>query len=95
MRKLLYALPFLILATGFLMVDFRPAVIVPITLNWLTFWLEYRYGSESKEGDELIALGISMSSVLIPAHQAFAELLAFVIFVLELTALFVKFKLRD
>ncbi|NJE06244.1 hypothetical protein E3E36_08835 [Thermococcus sp. M36] len=94
MRRLFFALPFLAIGVLYLFMDLRETPLIIVTLGWLTFALEYRYGGESKDGEELIALGISMSVVLMPIHQALAELLALFMFILELTVLFVKFKLK-
>ncbi|AEK72476.1 hypothetical protein GQS_02875 [Thermococcus sp. 4557] len=93
MRRLLLALPFLILGVLYLFVDFRETPLIIVALNWLTFALEYRYGGESKEGEELVALGVSMSILLLPLHEAIAEILALFIFILVMTALFIKFKM--
>jgi hypothetical protein len=93
MRRLYYALPFLLIATAYLVWNVRITLGVIVILNWLTFFLECRYGGESKEGEELIALGIAASSSLGLGRGVFASIgkfLALFIFILELTSLIVK-----
>ncbi|MCD6372778.1 MAG: hypothetical protein J7L37_04435 [Thermococcus sp.] len=94
MRRLFYALPFLIFGFCALMMELTIPRLVIVGLTWLTFALEYRYGGESKEGEELVALGVSISTVLMPVHQVLSVILALFIFMLEVTALFVKFKVK-
>ena len=94
MRRLLVAIPFLIIGLAYLSVNFQKAVFITMVLNWLTFALEYRYGGESREGEELVAIGVSGSSILLPTHPSFAEGLAVFMFVMEIAGLFAKFKLR-
>ncbi|QDA31154.1 hypothetical protein FH039_05460 [Thermococcus indicus] len=94
MRRLLFALPFLLAGFLYLFMDFRETPMIILTLGWLAFALEYRYDGESTESDELVALAISMSVVLIPLHEGVAEILALFIFILVMTALFIKFKMR-
>ncbi|NJE30941.1 hypothetical protein E3E38_07785 [Thermococcus sp. 18S1] len=92
MRRLLYALPFLFLGLALLFWRLTPTGAMVVLLAWLTFVLEYRYGGESREGDELVALGVSISVLLLPLHEAIAEILALFIFILAMTALVIKFK---
>ncbi|KUH33602.1 hypothetical protein APY94_05255 [Thermococcus celericrescens] len=92
MRRLLYALPFLLFGLGLLFWQLTFTRTIVVFLGWLTFALEYRYGGESRENDELVALGISMSIVLMPLHEAIAEILALFTFILVMTALVIKFK---
>lgn len=94
MRRLLIALPFLLFGLGVLFWRLTFTRTIVVLLNWLTFALEYRYGGESREGEELVAVGVSGSSVMLPVHPTFAEAFAVFMFMLELAALFVKFKLK-
>ncbi|NJE03212.1 hypothetical protein [Thermococcus sp. MV11] len=94
MRRLFYALPFLVLGLGLLFWEPTVARAAVVLLGWLTFALEYRYGGGSREGEELVALGVSVPLLLLPISQTLAEFLAVFMFVLELAALFVKFKLK-
>jgi hypothetical protein len=94
MRRLFYALPFLVLGLGLLFWEPTVARAAVVLLGWLTFALEYRYGGGSREGEELVALGVSVPLLLLPISQTLAELLVVFMFVLELAALFVKFKLK-
>ncbi|NJE60905.1 hypothetical protein E3E51_03955 [Thermococcus sp. 21S7] len=91
-RRLFYAIPFLLFGLGLLFWQLTFARAMVVLLGWLTFAMEYRYGGESREGDELVALGISMPVVLIPVHEAIAETLALFIFILVMADLFIKFK---
>ncbi|ASJ04384.1 hypothetical protein [Thermococcus barossii] len=94
MRRLFYALPFLVFGLGLLFWEPTVARAAVVLLGWLTFALEYRYGGGSREGEELVALGVSVPLYLLLINQTLAELLAVFMFVLELAALFVKFKLK-
>lgn len=38
MRRLYYALPFLLIATGYVLWDFRETPAIIVLLNWLTFF---------------------------------------------------------
>lgn len=91
-RSIFYALPFLLFGLGLLFWQLTFTRTIVIFLAWLTFALEYRYGGESRESDELAALGISMSIVLLPLHEAIAEILALFIFILVMTVLVIKFE---
>lgn len=93
MRRLYYSLPFLLFATGYLLWEFRMTPAVIVLLNWLTFFMEHRYGGESKEGEELIAVGIIVSSSLWLGGGSLisiAEFLALFVFILEFTSLLIK-----
>ncbi len=93
MRRLYWAVPFLIYDLLLLCYMFVIQNIAVALFNLLTFFLEYRYGGESKEGEELVVGGIVMSSILVPLgglFSSFAVLLAGFMFLLELTATFVK-----
>lgn len=94
MRRLFYALPFLIFGFCALMIEPTIPRLIVVGLAWLTFLIEYRYGGESREGEELVALGVSTAVVLMPLHRAVSLILAVSMFVLELAALFIKFKLK-
>ncbi|HDZ35903.1 MAG TPA: hypothetical protein ENH81_03180 [Thermococcus sp.] len=94
MRRLFYALPFLIFGFCALMIEPTISRLIVVGLAWLTFLIEYRYGGESREGEELVALGVSTAVVLMPLHRAVSLILAVSMFVLELAALFIKFKLK-
>lgn len=94
MRKLFYALPFLVFGLCVLMMEPTISRLIVVGLAWLTFLIEYRYGGESREGEELVALGVSTAVVLMPLHRAVSLILAVSMFVLELAALFIKFKLK-
>ncbi|GAB6102104.1 hypothetical protein JCM16138_13270 [Thermococcus atlanticus] len=93
MRRLFLALPFLILGILYLFMELRQDYLMIVTLNWLTFALEYRYGGESREGEELVAFGVSGSTVIMPVHTTFAEVFAAFMFLMEMASLFAKFKL--
>ena len=96
MRRLFYALPFLVLGLGLLFWEPTVARAAVVLLGWLTFALEYRYGGGSREGEELVALGVSVPLLLmlLPSiYQTLAEFLAVFMFLLEMTVLFVKFKM--
>ncbi|NJE10047.1 hypothetical protein [Thermococcus sp. MAR1] len=93
MRRLLIALPFLVLGLFYLFMELRMGYLMVVLLGWLTFALEYRYGGESKEGEELVAFSVSASIVIAPLHVAFAEVFAVFIFLMEVASLFAKFKL--
>jgi|GEM_PF-3574236 len=95
MRRILIAVPFLIIGLAYLLMDFNEASLVTMTLNWLTFMLEYRYGGESREAEELVAFGVSGSSVLLPLHPAFAEGFAVFMFAMEMAGLFARFRLAS
>ena len=95
MRRLFYALPFLIFGFCALMIEPTISRLIVVGLAWLTFLIEYRYGGESREGEELVALGVSTAVVLMPLHRAVSLILAVSMFVLELAALFIKFKLKS
>ena len=62
MRKLFYALPFLVFGLCVLMMEPTISRLIVVELAWLTFLIEYRYGGESREGEELVALGVSTAS---------------------------------
>ncbi|AIU70327.1 hypothetical protein TEU_08275 [Thermococcus eurythermalis] len=62
MRKLFYALPFLVFGLCVLMMEPTISRLIVVGLAWLTFLIEYRYGGESREGEELVALGVSTAS---------------------------------
>lgn len=94
MRKLFYALPFLVFGLCVLMMEPTISRLIVVGLAWLTFLIEYRYGGESREGEELVALGVSTALVLMPLYRAVSLILAVSIFLLELAALFIKFKLK-
>ena len=94
MRRLFYALPFLIFGFCALMMEPTISRLIIVGLAWLTFLIEYCYGGESREGEELVALGVSTAVVLMPLHRAVSLILAVSMFVLELAALFIKFKLK-
>ncbi|WP_054840477.1 hypothetical protein [Thermococcus sp. JCM 11816] len=89
MRRLYYALPFLLIATGYVLWNVRITPGIIALFNWLTFFLELRYGGESKEGEELVAMSIAVSSLLGLGKGTLAsigEFLALFTFILELTA---------
>ena len=93
MRRLYWAVPFLIYDLFLLCYMFVLQNVAVALFNLLTFFIEYRYGGESKEGEELAVVGIVMSSALVPLgglFSSFAVLLAGFMFFLELTAAFVK-----
>lgn len=94
MRRLFYALPFLVFGLCVLMMEPTISRLIVVGLAWLTFLIEYRYGGESREGEELVALGASTAVVLMPLHPVVSLILAVSIFLLELAALFIKFKLK-
>lgn len=94
MRRLFYALPFLVFGLCVLMMEPTISRLIVVGLAWLTFLIEYRYGGESREGEELVALGVSTALVLMPLHVTVSLILAVSIFLLELAALFIKFKLK-
>ena len=93
MRRLYWAVPFLLYNVFYsFWVYVLPNVVVAF-FNLLTFLIEYRYGGESKEGEELVVFGIALSSLLLPVGDlvaSFASALAGFMFFLELTAAFVK-----
>ena len=93
MRRLLIALPFLVLGLFYLFMELRMDYLMVLLLGWLTFALEYRYGGESREGEELVAFSVSASIVIAPLHMTFAEVFAAFIFMMEVASLFAKFKL--
>ena len=94
MRRLYWAIPFLLFLVAYLFGNLTIPALVVTLLNWATFLLEYRYGGESKEAEELIVIGLVTSSVLITFGEELFRLLAIVeafsLFLLEFTAAFVK-----
>jgi hypothetical protein len=93
MRRLYYALPFLLFATGYVFWDFRETPAIIVLLNWLTFFMGHRYGGESKEGEELVAVSITVSSSLWLGGGlliSLAEFLALFVFILEFMSLLIK-----
>lgn len=99
MRRLYWAIPFLLFLVAYLFGYLKISALAVTLLNWATFLLEYRYGGESKEAEELIVIGLVTSSVLITLGEELFRLLAIVeafsLFLLELTATFLKLKLRS
>jgi hypothetical protein len=75
MRRVLYALPFLLIGLGVLMVELTGYRLLVVGLNWLTFLIEYRYGGEGREG-ELVAIGIATSLALLPVSPTISKVLA-------------------
>ena len=75
MRRVLYALPFLLIGLGVLMVELTVYRLLVVGLNWLTFLIEYRYGGEGR-GGELVAIGIATSLALLPVSPAISKVLA-------------------
>jgi hypothetical protein len=95
MRQLYYSLPFLIFATGYVFWEFKVIPAVIVLLNWLTFFMEHRYGGESKAGEELITIGILLSCSLWPGGGSLipiSEFLALFLFILELASLLIRFR---
>jgi len=93
MRRLYWAVPFLIYDAAYLSWVFVLPNVAVTFFNLLTFLLEYRYGGESKEGEELVVACIAGSSLLLPlggVFSSFAVLLTGFMFFLELAAAFVK-----
>ena len=93
MRRLYWAIPFLMYEAAYLFLVFVLPNVAVAFFNLLTFLIEYRYGGESKEGEELTAVGIIMSSLLLPlggSIASFAAVFAGFLFFLEFTAAFVK-----
>jgi len=93
MRKLYWAVPFLIYDAVLLFWAFVFSNVMVVLLNFLTFMLEYRYGGESKESEELVVFSIALSSLLLPlggVFSSFALLLAGFVFFLELAVVFLK-----
>ncbi|WP_099210401.1 hypothetical protein [Thermococcus henrietii] len=70
MRRVLYALPFLLIGLGVLMVELTVYRLLVVGLNWLTFLIEYRCGGEGR-GGELVAIGIATSLALSLCHRRF------------------------
>ncbi len=97
MRRLYIAVPFLVYSMAYLFWMFRPVLAFFVLLNWLTFLLEYRYGGESREGEELVAFGVSMALVLLPLGgyiTLFAEVFTAFMFAFEFFAVLMKAKGR-
>jgi len=74
MKKVLYALPFLFFGLGVLMMELTVDRLLVVGLNWLTFFIEYRYSGEGRRG-ELIAIAIATSIALLPVSQALSQVL--------------------
>ncbi|WP_457741394.1 hypothetical protein [Thermococcus sp.] len=94
MRKLFYSLPFLFFGFGLMFWWFNFIRALVVVLGLLTFALEYRYGGESRETEELVAIGISMSNLLLPVFPTFSEVLAVFIFLLEFASLLIARRLK-
>jgi len=97
MRRLYFAVPFLIYSLAYLFWMFRPTIAFFVILNWLVFLLEYSYGGESREGEELVAFGVSMALILLPlgGHiTLFAEVFTVFMFVFEFFSILIKAKER-
>jgi len=75
MKKVLYALPFLFFGLGVLMMELTVDRLLVVGLNWLTFFIEYRYSGEGRRGD-LIAIGIATSFALLLVSPAISKVLA-------------------
>ncbi|ASI99693.1 hypothetical protein [Thermococcus celer] len=92
MRRLFVSLAFLLPGTFYIAVNFRPDYLAAVLLGWLTFALEYRYGSKGKAEEELVAVGVSTPMLLLPLNATLAEALVASVFVIELAVLMFKFK---
>lgn len=90
MRRLLYALPFLLFGLVLLFVELTLEKVFVVGINCLTFVIEYRYSDGNREGDELAALGISMSLVLLPMYPSVSKLLALFMLLLVLGGLYIR-----
>ena len=89
MKKVLYALPFLLFGLGVLMMELTVDRLLVVGLNWLTFFIEYRYSGEGREG-ELVAIGIATSFALLPMSLAISRVLAVFTFLLVLSGNYMK-----
>ncbi len=97
MRRLYIAVPFLVYSLAYLFWMFRPVLAFFVLLNWLTFLLEYLYGGESRECEELVAFGVSMALVLLPLGgyiTLFAEVFTAFMFAFEFFVVLMKAKGR-
>ncbi|ASJ08988.1 hypothetical protein A3L11_07010 [Thermococcus siculi] len=93
MKRLYWAIPFLLYEAAYLFWRLTIPGLTVMVSNLLTFFVEYRYGGESRESEELIAVGIAMSSLLLPiggSITSFATIFAGFLFLLEFTAAFVR-----
>ncbi|WP_297499683.1 hypothetical protein [Thermococcus sp.] len=95
MRRLYWAVPFLAYPLAYLFWEFRPALAFFVALNWLVFLMEYRYGGESKESEELTVFGVSMALLLLPVGgyiTVFAEVFTAFMFIFEFLIVLLKAK---
>lgn len=99
MRRLYWAVPFLLFLVAYLFGHLTLPALAVTLLNWGTFLLEYRYGGESKEAEEMVVVGLVTSSALIVFEEELFRVLAvvgaFSLFFLEFTATFFKLKLKS
>jgi len=89
MRRIFYALPFLLFGLCALMVELTVARLIIVGLAWLTFLIEYRYGGEGRKG-ELVAIGIATSLALLLVSPAMSKVLAVFTFLLVLSGNYLK-----
>ena len=93
MRRLYWAVPFMVYSIAYLLWEFQPTIAFFLVLDWLAFLIEYRYGGESKKGEEMTVFGVAAALVILPLGgyvTMFAEVITAFMFSLELAGAFVK-----